>query len=135
MKNNNAFTLVELLAVITILGILALLIVPNVSNYIFDTKMQTYASHETTMEKAAESLTIETLNGKTDFALPLVDKSTKVLLEELEEMEFIKELVDPGGSACDKKKSFVTIKNNNGTYEYSVCLHCGKYVTDRSDCS
>ena len=43
MKNNKGFTLIEILAVIIILGILMIIAVPAVSNYIADSRKSTFA--------------------------------------------------------------------------------------------
>ena len=51
----KGFTLIEILAVIIILGILTLIAVPIVSNYIVDSRNKTYSAHEKDMEEAAKS--------------------------------------------------------------------------------
>ena len=135
MKKEKGFTLVELLAVIVILGILAIIIVPSVANYVKDTKSQTYTSHENTMINSAKSMMIEALNGKVDFVLPTNGQSKDITLKVLEENEFIKELDDPAGGVCSKNDSFVRVTNNSGKFDYTVCLHCGTYVTDNPICS
>ena len=69
-KKKTAFTLIELLAVIVILGVLALITVPIVSNYISDSRQKTYTAHETTMAEAAKSYTVECINGAEECTLP-----------------------------------------------------------------
>ena len=131
---NKAFTLVELISVLVLLAILAIIIIPTVSYYTKGTKKETYLSHEKTMLRAAESYTIEVLNGNINLTLPSDGNSINVYLIDLENNEFIKELNDPDGGTCDNELSYVKISNNSGNYNYSACLHCGKYVTDSNDC-
>lgn len=42
MRNKNGFTLIEILAVIIILGIIMIIVVPSVSNYINDSRKEAY---------------------------------------------------------------------------------------------
>lgn len=43
MRNNNGFSLVELIAVITILGIISLIAIPNVTSYITNSRKDSYS--------------------------------------------------------------------------------------------
>ena len=90
------------------------------SYYVKETKNETYVSHENTMLKAAESFTIETLNGKTNISLPGEGDSINVYLSELEDNEFIKKLNAPDGGTCDSDLSFVKITNNAFTIYFVV---------------
>jgi prepilin-type N-terminal cleavage/methylation domain-containing protein len=54
MKNEKGFTLVELLAVIVILGILMVIAIPAVSNYINDSRKNVYISTAKEYVKEAE---------------------------------------------------------------------------------
>ena len=57
--NKKAFTLVELLGVIIILGILGLVIIPKVGNTITNGQEQAYKAQETTIRKAANDFLID----------------------------------------------------------------------------
>ena len=47
---NKGFTLIEIIAVVIIIGIIALIAVPSVSGYIANSRNTTYKAHEKTME-------------------------------------------------------------------------------------
>ena len=64
VKNKKAFTLVELLAVIVILGILLTLIIPNVTKYINTAKKEAYVASVLSIAKAIESEKIPTIIKK-----------------------------------------------------------------------
>lgn len=55
MKNRKGFTLVELLAVIIILGIIMVIIIPKVTTTIKDSKQKTYESSARALEREAEN--------------------------------------------------------------------------------
>ncbi len=135
MKDKKGFTLVELLAVIVILGILTLITVPIVSNYINDSRQKTYKAHEATMKEAARSLTVECVNGSEACDLPREGNSTDIYLNELIDKSFSQRLQNPQGSGyCNENLSYVTVTKLDGNnFDYKVCLYCGNYVTD--DCS
>jgi len=131
MRNREGFTLIELLAVIVILGILAIITVPIVSNYISDSRQKTYNAHETTMEEAAKSLTIECINGSEACELPREGNSTNIYLNELIDKNFSQRLQNPQGDGyCNENLSYVIVtKMADGNYDYKACLYCGNYVT------
>lgn len=60
---NKAFTLVELLAVIVILGIIAFLIFPNVSKTIEESREKAYARQISILEEAAQKYTKEHIDA------------------------------------------------------------------------
>ena len=64
---NKAFTLVELLAVIIILGLLALLIIPRVQNTLKNSKKNIYESSAYSLLKEAESYFLEEKASSKDF--------------------------------------------------------------------
>jgi len=75
MKNaNKAFTLVELLAVIVILGIIAFLIFPNVNKTIEESKEKSYSRQVAILEQAAQKYTkehIDEVSEENIFCIPI----------------------------------------------------------------
>ena len=59
MKNKNAFTLVELIAVVSILGLIALIVYPTIASVIKDARENSYQDQVTVIEKAAKSWSID----------------------------------------------------------------------------
>ena len=136
MKDRRGFTLVEIIAAVIIIGVLALIIVPSVSGYIKNSRNTAYNAHETAMEEAAKSMTVEVINGKDNFALPKRGNFTNVTLKELVDKELIKGLQDPQtGEKCNDDLSYVIITAvDDNSYDYQACLYCGGYVTDSDKC-
>ena len=132
----KGFTLIEILAVIVILGILTIIAVPIVSNYIVDSRNKTYSAHEKNMEEAAKSFTIECIDGKENCILPMKDTSSEIYLSELIEKGFTERLQNPQGSGyCNEELSYVRVLNTGKSdYEYQACLYCGNYVTESNNC-
>ena len=135
-KIKSAFTLVELLAVIVIIGILAIVVVPSVTMYISNTRNETYKSHEKTMQEAAKSYTVECIQGTNPCTLPGRGRKTEIYLDELIEKEYLSNLQDPQNTKknCDASKSYVIVTNNDGNYEYESCLYCGSYASNSNNC-
>ena len=136
MEDRKGFTLIEIIAVVIIIGVLALIVVPSVSGYISSSRKTAYTAHEKSMEEAAKSMTIEVINGKDNFSLPKKGNYTNVTLKELVDKELIKSLQDPQtGEKCNEDMSYVVITGKTDTsYTYKACLYCGGYVTESDEC-
>lgn len=137
-KTKKGFTLIEIIAAIIIIGILAIVTVPAVSKYVNNSKDTTYSSYEKNMEIAAGNQVINCLS-ENDKSCRIPDKGEKVLvyLNELVDNGYLEELKDPEAEGyCDSAKSYVEVENTGSAdYEYNVCLYCKNYVTDDVDCS
>lgn len=88
----KGFTLVELLAVVIILGIISLIVVPIVSGTVKKQRNKLYDKQVSTIEDAAEGWGAE----NTDL-LPELDKNTYVSLDDLVSGGFLKnaDIKDP----------------------------------------
>ena len=132
-----AFTLIEIIAVIIIIGIIALIAVPSVSKYINDSRNTAYISYEHTMEDAAKNRVIKCINGEEPKCdIPRENESEMVYLNELVDkgyVELMKNPQEPG--FCDSELSYVEIANTGNDYEYTACLYCGQYKTDKALCT
>ena len=112
MKNRKGFTLVELLATVTIVGVIAVIGAIAYTRYIENTKQQAY-------DTLAESAYHATEN----YFLVNPAKS-KVTLKVLVEGEYLENYKDPAGGANCTTKSVVNVKSN-GTYKVKLC--CTNY--------
>ena len=127
LKNNKGFTLAELLATVTILGILSVIAIGSVSGILERGRTEHYKTAEKQMIEAAKSyaqinraILPKTLNGE-----------STVKLKTLIDNNFISELKDHTDKIpCTPDTSKVTIKKVSQTrYTYTAYLKCGKYTT------
>ncbi len=115
MKNSKGFTLIELMAVIVILGLIMMIAVPNTI---------------TLMDKNKKSNYIE--NAKTFVSLVQARLQTDHKIDEPDDSHFFymtlealntDDIVDsPYGTAYDKSKSFVAVTLESDKYVYYVHL-------------
>lgn len=123
MKNNRAFTLTEMLAVIVILAILVGLIVPRVSDYIADGKKEYNISLKKQLLLAGKNYYS---NNKDKLPTRVsVDISAFVTAKELSTSKYLsKDLVDSNKNSC-MNDSYVVARNDGTGVKYYSCLTCG----------
>ncbi len=125
MKNRKGFTLVELLAVIVLLGVLVSIAVPNIVSTINNSKRNNFLGDAKRMVAKAEYLlsidrdTRKKVQNGTPQVYSFYSNVEKSLNEKNEFPN------DPDGGKYDDK-SYVKITYNksgtSGTFEYCVCL-------------
>lgn len=140
MKKKNGFTLIEILAVIIILGVLMLIAVPAVTEYVTNSKSSTYQSYTEEMKGSAKNMMIDCIaNNDTSCVVPDKGQSTIVFLSELIDKGYSDILKDPQGDGdCDSTRSYIKVTNNGSTgadYTYETCLYCSKYETKSTLCA
>ena len=113
----NAFTLIELLAAITILALLVLIAVPTVSNQLNDTKDTLYNNQIANIKAAAQSFGADNL-----FKLPEDDSCVTVTLGYLKDLGYIDVSVKnpKNNKEFSDTDTFVNIKKNGNAYSYEV---------------
>ena len=132
-KNKNrsdlGFTMVELLAVIVLMGILFAIAIPAVTKYINKSKK---ASFETALKTSYEAAENYMMDNDTAIILP-VGGNTEVTLSELTRLDYMENVYDTVGEqklCSDNAESKVTITRTADTegglanYRYDVVIHC-----------
>lgn len=117
MRKPNAFTLIELLAVVTILTILSIIITPIIDTKIKSSKDKMYKVQIENIRMAGEAYYSDNMMLK-----PQEDLYSSISLTQLISEGYI------GGNIKDPKTGnildgqlTVQIQNNSSTYEYYVC--------------
>lgn len=130
MNNKKAFTLVELIATITILGVILLIAVPSYNKYVEKTRNKLIESYEKSVEDAAKAFVTDCIAKNNLQPLNNYLGSEGISLETLQELGFLKE----DGALEEKinidiEKSNVKIKGSDESsetysdlYQYTVVL-------------
>lgn len=117
MKNNKGFTLVELLATISILAIIMLLAVPNVVSVVQNSRNNTY------VEDAKKMVALAKYEIKVDSVKRKKLNENNSICLSLGELDKSKEIKDgPNGNVYDRDNSRVIVEKTNNIYEYKVRL-------------
>ena len=131
--NRKGYTLVEVLAVIMILGILMTLAVMGVSKYLSQTKRTVYKDYEASIKSGATNYLIEHSGDIPNVGETLIIDASKLFCE-----GYIEELEDPieNGKTClEGSYAVITRKSNaqsngvdvNMDITYNACLKCKGY--------
>ena len=133
MKNSKkGFTLIEVLAVIIIIGLLLIIGIPAISRNINTSSRRIYENHINTIIEAAKADMTDCLAKNLEVCnIPEPGESLKYSLSDLIDMGYIEEgLKNPGSNKkqefCNAAETFVDIKNiangdNKYDFEYNVC--------------
>lgn len=143
MKNKKGFTLIEVLAVIVILAVIAGLIIPNIKRYKDKGNKEYYNNLKDNIV-----LAVKDYYSNHPEELPrgqIVgdgNDRVRVSITELNVNDLISnnyltnEIVDTQGKSCVKTESKVVVKNTNGNYTYTLCDFCDGILANESskDC-
>lgn len=134
--NKKGFSLIELLAVIVILGIIAWIATGAYSKYLKKSKDQSFEAAEKTMLIDVKDAYADCLsNSKNSFCMNhpnFGNQNETIFLKELIETGYSEKIKNPYHleSFCDMEQSYVkinvnNINMNNKDISYEVCLICG----------
>lgn len=121
--NKKGFTLVEVIAVVVILGILAVLIVPSVTKYLQGGK----DNYDENLKKEL-ILVAKNYYSENKDKLPGRNGSTSsyVTLKELISLKYTsKDFIDSKGNSCNNDTYVTTWLNDNDNIDYYACMKCG----------
>lgn len=121
--NKKAFTLIELLASITILAIILIITVPNISGFVKNSYKQAYSEHLNTLEDAAKKYVLTESIRLEDWT------QREVTLSEMIATEMTSEIRDPRtNELCD---GYVMASRDYDDYQFEPYLKCGdNYLTE-----
>ena len=124
MNNDKGFTMVELLATITILGVISSIAIVAISSIITKAHEEYYNNQEKNLVLAAQAYYNA---NKTDLP-KIIGKKSKITESELLEAKYLKEKIkNYDGKPCNKEpESFATVfKYAQSKYSYTAYLNCG----------
>lgn len=131
-KNNNnlGFTLVELMAVIIVLGVISVIVIPSAMKMVNDNSLKIYKIKE----KEIMNATKDYAKYSKDFVAPTSSEARYVTIEKLVSGNYINKILDnKSGNECNAFAK-ITLNNIHG-YDYEVCLICDEYTTNKPLCS
>lgn len=85
---NDGFSLVELLAVLILLGILAIILIPNMYSYLQKSKEDLYNTQVNIIKEAAESYVADNID---DINCSSIGENSEISLSLLQEKGYLKE--------------------------------------------
>ena len=123
----NGFTLIEILAAITILGILMGIAIISVTNIIEDGKKEHYDTAEENLSLAGQSY-VQQNRGDLPKA---VGQKKKISLKTLVENRYIQPIKDYSDNECNLEESYVLVyKYSQSDYSYVPYLDCPGYTSE-----
>lgn len=134
--NNKGFTLIEILAVVVIIGILVAIAIPAISKYVTKGKEKYYTSLENEMVIIARDYYTK---NKSELPRGQYDANgvpmyiNQVPLSTLIEKGYVtNDIVDADKNPCT---GYVRVENKTkGKYEYVACIKCGdKYTSEANN--
>ena len=130
MKNRKGFTIIELLAVIVILGLIMGIAIPAVNKTLADFRTKYYTKLEKSMESAGKSYLSDKKNAKPTDLL-----NSKIIEgDSLVENKYLSDILDYNKHNCTDSY-VVAVKFGDKDYKYQACLKCpeDEYQTDTSN--
>ena len=128
--NKKGFTMIELMAAITLLGIMLTLAVVSASKYLNKAKKTMYRDYEDTLKNATTNYFLDHTG-----LLPEINdaRGTKVLATTLIDAGYLENMKDPQNDSlyCNNNSYVIVTRKDNVGFnmdlEYKVCLVCSKY--------
>ena len=114
LKKKKAFTLVELVGVLVIIGILNIVLIPVVGNSLKNSKQKLYDKQIDTIIMAAKAFASDYT-----YVLPEENETVNINLGQLKDTGYIdKEVKNPIDNNSFSECMLISITNNSGNYNY-----------------
>lgn len=129
---NKGFTLIEMLATLTILGILVTIVLVSANRLITSSNLEYYNTSEKMMILASKDYFADYRS----YLPKEVKGTTRVLLSALVIEEYIDMIKDVNDNDCNSSESYVEVeKTNDNEYLYTAHLVCDKsdYITKENE--
>ncbi|CUA80937.1 prepilin-type N-terminal cleavage/methylation domain-containing protein [Anoxybacillus suryakundensis] len=114
IRNEKGLTLIELLAVIVILGIIAAIAIPSIGGLIENSRKDAHIANAQQMVNAAR------------LAYTADSTVTEYTLQYLEEKKYLEPVKKPGGGEYDKEESKVVL--DNGVWKVTLVSDNTKHI-------
>lgn len=132
VRNDKGFTLVEVLAVVVILGIIAGIGIPMVTRYIEKTRKQSYETMESSIYDGARNYVMDEniYLGKCTDGYEDIETGMDNLLVDY---QYVDKLVDPASSGANCTYDVYGCMDEDATasrlstYKYKIELNCSGY--------
>ena len=131
-ERQKGFTVVELLAVLVILAVLAIIAIPTVRSIIKTTQERYYKTLEDQLRLMAIDYYDDHRSERPKYNLSTNQVDLKTLIEG---HYTNKEVVDASGNATCANSYVRVLKESEGKYEYTTCLVCKDYKSDKEYCN
>lgn len=119
---NNGFTLIELLGVLVIMGIIILVVMPNINNILKSNDKKEYSTYYDMIEFGATKYADD---ARSDLGSTHDVGCTHITLDELVEKEYISAF-SKRDVTCSTGSTGIVIRNNNGKITVKYKLNCKK---------
>lgn len=128
-RKKNGFTLVEVLAVIGILAILAMLFIPNSIKLLKNNNLKIYKIKESQLINAAKDFVYDK-----KFIAPTIENPSYITITQLAEGSYLSKILDTtSGVECDAFVKVTLVGEND--YEFYPCIICEEYTTNNDFCT
>lgn len=108
LRNNKGFTLIELIAVVTIMAIIALIATPNIISMIDNGNKEKYISDaKEFISKASYMYNLDKYKDGNEKVFESTSDGNKIYLKDIEKLD---EMNDPYGNKYDYNVSYVVIR-------------------------
>ena len=123
VMNKKAFTLVEILAVVVLLGVILAFATPKVISIINESTIKAYVAMEKNIQKAASDYVLVD-----ELVLPTTSGQHKVIdLNKLVSEKMINTVYDAKDTDSECLGYVVVTKKDEYGYNYNTCLFCSGY--------